>query len=171
MPQELNGPLAENVMTRIRDGRVKMRPKWYFVAGSALAFAGIVLSVVVSVFLLSVAQFALRSHGPMGSYRLDQMLAAFPWWAPVLAIASLAGGIGLLRRYDFSYRKNFFAIAMVFVFAVVAAGWIIDATGLDDAWLKRGPMRGMMRPYMQEATDHVVPVGGGQGRMYRQGNQ
>jgi hypothetical protein len=165
MPQEIRN-ITEDVMSQIHRGQVKMRPKWYFVAGSLFAFIGLAASIIASVFLLSLIQFVLRSHGPMGSYRLDQMLAAFPWWAPVLAIVSLALGVVLLRRYDFSYRKNFLLIAVGFVFAVLVAGFIIDRTGLDDAWLNRGPMRGMMRQYVQPSSDPSVP-GAGQGRMHR----
>lgn len=147
MPQEVNN-LSDDVMSKIRDGRVKMRPRVYFVAGSVLTFFGVVASAVSAAFLFSVIQFALRPHGPMGSYRLEQMMASFPWWALGLALLSLGIGIGILRRYEFSYKKNFLLVGIGFVLAVFSAGWIIDRAGFDDAWFTRGPMRGMMRQYL-----------------------
>lgn len=142
--------IDEKVMAKIRDGQLKMRPKIYFVAGSGLAFVSLVSSLIFSVFLFGLIRFSLRSHGPMGSYRLDQMLASFPWWSLVLAIGSLALGIFLIRRYSFSYKLDFKIIVIGFVLAVIAAGWLVDVMGLNDTWSRRGPMRGFMRQYYQE---------------------
>ena len=137
-------------MNQIHDQKIKMRPKVYFIAGSVLTFIGLVSSVVVSVFLVGLIRFSLRAHGPMASYRLDQMLSSFPWWAPVLASLGLIIGIWLLRRYDFSFKVNFKTIIIGFVLAVVVGGWVVDSIGLNDALIRRGPMRGMMRQYMQD---------------------
>lgn len=137
-------------MGQIREGRVKMRPKAYFVLGSLLVLAGITASVVTSVFLISLTRFALRSHGPMGEYRLEQLISSFPWWAPIFAVVGLAIGIWLLRQYDFSYKRNFWVVIIGFVAAILIAGWVIDMTGLDEIWLRRSPMRGIMRQYLEE---------------------
>lgn len=158
MSQEVNN-LTDDVMSKIREGRVKMRPRIYFIAGSVLTFFGVAVSATVAVFLFSVIQFALRPHGPMGSYRLEQLMASFPWWALALALVALGIGIGILRRYEFSYKKNFFLLGVGFVLAVFSAGWVIDRAGLDDVWFTRGPMRGMMRPYLP-ASDIGGPRGG-----------
>lgn len=137
-------------MEKIHHGDIKMRPKWYFVLGSFLAFLGLVASMITSVFLFGLIRFSLRSHGPMGDYRLEQLLANFPWWTALIAIAGLSIGIWLLRRYDFSYKVHFWWVAVLFVTAVIATGWILDMTGLNDKLLNRGPMQGMMRQYFEE---------------------
>ncbi len=138
------------VMNKIDNHEIKMRPKIYFVIGSALTFLGLVASMLVSVFLVGLIRFFTRAHGPMGEYRLDQMLSNFPWWAVVFAIFGLIFGIKLLRRYDFSYKLNFKAIVIGFVMAVIVAGWVIDMTGLNDILFSQGPKRGIMRRSLQE---------------------
>ena len=132
-------------MDQIHEEKIKMRPKAYFILGSVLTFVGLVSSVVVSVFLVGLIRFSLRTHGPMASYRLDQILSSFPWWAPMLAIVGLIVGIWLLRKYDFSFKVNFKMVIVGFILAIVVSGWIIDSIGLNDILIRRGPMQGMMR--------------------------
>lgn len=144
-------------MDQIHEEKIKMRPKAYFIFGSILTFVGLVSSVVVSVFLVGLIRFSLRTHGPMASYRLDQLLSSFPWWAPVLAIVGLVAGIWLLRKYDFSFKVNFKVVIIGFILAVIVGGWIIDSVGLNDVLIRRGPMQGMMRQYMQDNNTAGVP--------------
>lgn len=150
MSKELE-KITKVVMDQIHEKKIKMHPKIYFAIGSLLTFVGLVSSIIVSVFIMGLIRFSLRSHGPMAGYRLDQILSSFPWWAPVLATAGLVAGIWLLRKYDFSYKIDFKIIILGFVLAVVVGGWIIDAIGLNDVLIRRGPMRGMMRWYLNDA--------------------
>lgn len=56
-------------------------------------------------------------------------------------VIGLISGAYLLKRYDFSYKKNFWLIAGGFVLAIVISGMLIDILGLDKIWSRRGPMR------------------------------
>lgn len=145
-------------MDQIRNDSVKMRPRMYFVLGSTLTFVGLISSVVVSIFLIGLIRFSLRSHGPMGSFRLEQILSSFPWWAPVLAVVGLVVGIWLLRKYDFSFKVNFKMLIIGFVLAVIVGGVVVDLSGLNDILIRRGPMRGMMRQYIQDDRVLRVPM-------------
>lgn len=149
MSKELNN-MSKTVMDKINHDRIKMHSKAYFIAGSVVAFIGLTASIVVSVFLIALLRFSLRTHGPMGDYRLDQILSNFPWWAVIVAVLGLVFGVWIIRRYDFSYKKNFAVIAFGFVMAIIIGGLIVDATGLNDALFKRGPRQGVMRQYIQQ---------------------
>jgi hypothetical protein len=142
--------IENEVMEKIHNHHIQMRPKIYYVFGSILVFLSLAFSIVSSIFLISLTRFALKTHGPMGQFRLEQLLSSFPWWAPILAIVSLIIGIWLLKKYDISYKKNFLLLCIMIVFAVLLAGWVIDYTGLDNVWFRQGPMRGIMRQYLQE---------------------
>jgi hypothetical protein len=157
MSKELKN-LAGAVMERIHQGKIKMRPRVYFVIGSLLTFIGLVASMLTSVFLVGLMRFSWRSHGPMGEYRLDQLLSSFPWWVPVIAIFGLVIGIRLLHRYDFSYKINFKVIIVGIIVVILVAGWLIDMSGLNDTLLHRGPMQGMMRQYLEE--NNIEPMQG-----------
>jgi len=149
MPKELKN-IKDDIMGQISEEKIKMRPKVYFILGSILTFTGLVSSVVISIFLIGLIRFSLRSHGPMGDYRLDQILSSFPWWAPIMAIIGLIVGIWLLRKYDFTFKVNFKMIIVGFILAIIVSGWIIDSIGLNDTLMRRGPMQGMMRKYFQD---------------------
>lgn len=137
-------------MEKIHHDKIKMRPRVYFIVGSLLTFSGLVASVVTSVFLVGLMRFSLRAHGPMGEYRVDQLLSSFSWWVPVLAILGLVVGVWLLRQYDFSYKINYKVMIVGFIVTVIMAGWVTDMIGLNDTLLRRGPMQGVMRQYLQD---------------------
>lgn len=144
MSKELN-KTTEEIMNKIHKRHIKMRPKLYFILGYLLAFGGLIFSFITSIFFVGLTRFTLRPHGPMGEYRLEQMLSNFSWWMPVLAVLGLITGIWLLRRYDFSYKINFKVLVIGIIVSIFIAGWIIDMIGLNDFWIKRGPRNGMMQ--------------------------
>ena len=147
MSKNLKVNITENIMSRIEKGQIKMKPKWYFWLGSLAMVMGIIGVTILSVFSVSLISFSLRTHGPMGEIRFQQLLSSFPWWAPLLAIFGLTLGIFFLKKYDFSYKKNFLIIISGFILAVILAGWLIDYSGLDLFWAKRGIMKRFYQQY------------------------
>ncbi len=133
--------LAEKIMSQVKTGQIKMKPKWYFVVGSISLLSGIITLGMGAMFLVNLTVFTLRGRGPMVSWKLQMMLKNFPWWIPVLAVVGVVLGINLLRKYDFSYQKNFKLIVVSFVLAILAAGFMIDRLGLNDHWSRRGQMK------------------------------
>ncbi len=149
--------IKKGVMDRIHHEHIRMKPRAYFVMGTALSLLGLAALTVTAVFLVGVTRFLLRSHGPMGQYRFEELMSSFPLWIPGITLVFLAAGIWSLRQYDFSYRKNFRLIAFGFLISVVIAGWVIDATGLNDVWFRQGPMRGIMRQYLEREGIRITP--------------
>lgn len=147
MPSKTDGSIAENVMTKIKTGQLKIRPRWYFWAGSAFMLLGLVALGLFLVFLVSLLAFSLRTHGPMGAVRFQQLLDSFPWWALLTAFLGIGWGIGLLRKYDFSYRKNFLLIVSGLLFAILVSGWLVDYFGLDNLWMKSKGFQGIYQRY------------------------
>lgn len=126
------------VMDKILSGQVKMKPKWYFVAGSALSFIGLVGLIIGSTFLVNLMMFLIRKQGP-GTGRILYMLENFPLWVPFVAFGFVILGIILLKRYDFSYKKNFTLIVLTMVLAVLVSAKLIDLFGFSKIWEKKGP--------------------------------
>jgi len=143
MSEEIKN-IENNVMDQIQKGKLKMRPKVYFIIGSILTFIGLVASIVVSVFSIGLIKFILRSNGIMG-HKLDRIFSIFPWWMFILAILSLVIGVLLVRKYDFSYKIDFKKAIILAILAIVLSGWLVDALGLNDILARKGLMRGVMR--------------------------
>lgn len=146
--------ITEDIMNQIEQGKIKMKPRVYFIVGSILTIIGLVSSLIVSIFLFGLIRFSLRTHGPMGEYRLDQIMSNFPWLTIVFAIVGLVLGVWLIRQYDFSYKIKTWFVVMGFILAVMVAGWVIDSVGINDTLLQRGPMRGMMSNYFNNNIQH-----------------
>jgi len=88
------------------------------------------------------------------------MLDSFPLWIPILAILGIVIGIILLKRYDFSYKKNFLLIVIGFVASIILSAYLIDLLGLNEIWSRTGPMR---RFYQQlEKGNNNLPFSEGQ---------
>jgi hypothetical protein len=177
MPKKSVTPttIEQAIMAKVKANEVVMKPKWYFVLGSLSMIAGLIATTISAIFLTNITLFLLKQHGPNWQWRLDSMLASFPWWIPILAVGGLLVGLRLLRHYDFSYKKNFPAIALGFILAIVLAAWAIDALGLSQAWFMRGPMRrylndqpGMhMQQFPEGGGMRFKQGGGGYYRQYR----
>ena len=133
--------LEKQIMAKVHSGAIVMKPRWYFILGTMLMSVGLVGLSIGAIFLTNLSFFMLRQHGPMGEYRLQLMLESFSWWIPALALAGIGGGVWLLKKYDFSYKKNFGLLVLGFVLSILAAAFVIDYSGLNDTW-SRGPMRG-----------------------------
>jgi uncharacterized protein YacL len=137
--------ITNSVMTAIHQDKVKMRPKIYFVIGAILVFGSLILSSLISIFLFGVIRFSLRSHGPMGQYRLEQIINSFPWWILISAVLGLIIGLWLIRKYDFSYKINFKIFIIGFVIAIIVSGYLVDIIGINDVFYKKGYMNSIYR--------------------------
>ncbi|OIP66543.1 MAG: hypothetical protein COV32_02480 [Candidatus Yonathbacteria bacterium CG10_big_fil_rev_8_21_14_0_10_43_136] len=147
MSNESKIMIKEKIISQIQSGDVKMKPKYYFVLGSLALACGIIGLTILSVFLVSVVAFSLRTHGPMVVFRFEQLLATFPFGVVVVAIVCVGFGAWLLKKYDFSYKKNFQLLIVGFIVSVLFAGWLINYTGLDSVWTRMGPMKEFYKRY------------------------
>ena len=139
-------------MSQIEKGQLKMKPRWYFLLGSFAMVGGLSSLVLVCVFLISLMAFSLRTPGPMGEVRYQLLVSNFPWWALVLAFVGIGLGGWLLKKYDFSYKKNFPLIIFGFITAVLLAGWLVNYLGFDNLWMRRGIMKEFYRRYDRGAA-------------------
>lgn len=128
-------------MEKITSGQVVMKPRWYFLAGSILSVISLVGITVSAVFLTNLMFFLLRSHGPMGQWRLATILNSFSWWIPVLALLGITISVWLLKQYDFSYKHNWVLVVLGFIIAIVLAALAIDHLGVNEIWSQRGAGR------------------------------
>jgi len=158
--------IEKKVMEKVTTNQITMKPRWYFVLGSTLMIAGLASFAVLATFLTNLTIFLLKKHGPNGQWRLQQIIESFPMWVPILAIVGIVIGIWMLKKYDFSYKKNFWLIVLAFITSILLTAFFLDYTGLDNIWMKQGPMK-----HMYQFNDEEVyrrGSGRGYGRMMMQ---
>jgi hypothetical protein len=137
--------LEKTIMTKVKSDEIMMKPHWYFAIGSILTFIGFIAFTAGAIYLTNLMLFLLRKHGPMGQFRLEQILNSFPLWIPIFIFIGIVGGIFFLKKYDFSYKKNFWIIIIGFFISIILAAFLIDYLGLNDTWSRQGPMKGFYR--------------------------
>lgn len=154
--------IADQVIAEIKNRHLRMKPRWYFALGSIAWVVGLASLAIFSIFLINLATFSLRTHGPMGDLRFDQMVANFPWWTLLLSTLGIIAGIWLIKQHDISYRYRPIYVILTFILAIFLAGFLINYLDLDRFLMGRGPFKEIYRQY----DGGYQPHGPGWGRKY-----
>jgi hypothetical protein len=133
--------LKQNVIKEIKSSKVAMRPRWIFVLGSALSGVGLFISGMMTLLSIQLIKFRFLRPGIGASYKLDYLLSSIPWYLPVIAVGSLISGYMILRRYDFSYRKNIYFILSIIVAGLVFGSILWHMLNVDQFMSRRGYFR------------------------------
>lgn len=126
-------------MEKIEKNEIKMKPKFYFIAGSILLFLGFLSATILSILSFNFILFLLRKHyGPMYQYRLNNILASFPWWLVIPAFLGIFFGLKLLKEYRFSYKNNFLLVVAGYIFVIFLSAFLIDFFNLNSFFNRPG---------------------------------
>jgi hypothetical protein len=139
--------IKANIIKKIKSDEGIMRPAWVFYFGSALSMIGLFVSSAIALLSIHLLRFRLTHPGVGAARKLEFVISTLPWYIPVLAVVGLIGGYLLLKRYDFSYRKNLGLITIVIVLGLIASSYLLDYLGFNSFLNKRGYFRQI---YMQE---------------------
>ena len=129
--------LCDQVMTCIGDRHIKMRPRLYFVAGSILTAIGFLLAVFLSILFFSLSFLHLRAHQPFsylvfGRSGVPAFWMTFPWLLLIIALASLAAGLVILKHYEFTHKRHLGLIITCCLGTVLIVGFVADELGINE---------------------------------------
>ena len=155
--QSENKSLRENIVSAIKNGRVKMRPRWYFVLKAVLAVLGAATLVLAILYLVSFIIFILHQTGiwfvPIFGFRgIRVFLFSLPWALLALAFVFAAVLEVLVRRYSFAYRRPLLYSIAGIILLVIFGGSIVSMTSFH-------------RGLFMRAEENRLPLGG---HLYRQ---
>lgn len=128
---------SKDIMEQIKSGKIKMRPKSYFIAGSILLGGSLAITFSLALLFLSASTFHIRTTHPMSFLRYGHMgglafIQFFPWQLIILSIIGIWGGLWLLKKYDISYKKGFISTSLVFIGVLLTFAVFIDNLGIND---------------------------------------
>ncbi|HWU24747.1 MAG TPA: hypothetical protein VN086_03280 [Candidatus Paceibacterota bacterium] len=123
--------IESEVLERIRSGKLRMKPRFFFVLKTALVIAITVLILLISVWLASFISFGLRLSGNdsllgFGTRGILMFIAVFPWWLALIDLALIALLAWLLRHFKFGYRKPVLYLLGALIVGGVAGGLLFD---------------------------------------------
>ncbi len=132
-----------------------MRPRIYFVLGSILLGLGLAGTVACSAFFINLILFTFKTHHPfvfliLGRHGLRPFLLTFPWLPFLVAFLGIWGGSRLLKKYDISYKKNFWGLVIVLLIAILVLGFLIHRSNINPRLGKIRPLRGFYQSQLPE---------------------
>ncbi|MFC1687128.1 hypothetical protein ACFL0L_00930 [Patescibacteria group bacterium] len=143
--------LADTIDESIKQHKISMRPKAFFIVGSVAFGIGLAASALVTIFFVGVITFRMRVHTPFeflgaGGRGYEAFIANIPWIPLLIAIVGISVGIILIKKYDFSYKRAFVGVVAGFVVTLVACGFFADAVGIPE----RADSFGPLKPFTQQ---------------------
>lgn len=129
--------LSKEIVKKIKTEKVKMKPKAYFILGSVLLGFGVAGALLFSIIFTNRAFFRMRVFGPFGNLAFGKagigpFLSTFPFISLVLALIGIGGGLYLLRRYEFSYKRGLISLLIGVAALVVTIGFVLDQVGFGE---------------------------------------
>ena len=127
--------VTSEVMKKIHKGEVKMKPKVYFVVGSALAGAGLAVAIGFSVLAFHAMYLRLSFLASLGveglEWRwLNMMIHFFPWGLMLGAAALVALGLYLISQYEVGYRNGLLGTLVGLLAGVLVLTWVMNQIGV-----------------------------------------
>lgn len=134
--------IRDAVLAQVRQKRVWMRPRWYFMARVTLAGAVALVALLLSSLVLSFIAFSLHEGGELlllgfGFAGIATFLRLFPWLLLGLDIVVLAFLEWLLQGFRWGYRVSLLSVFVAVFAASALLAALINTTPLHANLLNR----------------------------------
>ncbi len=160
--EEKKEQLNKEILSQIKEGKVEMKSRWFFVLRTLLGILGVFLLSLCLIFLVSFILFGLRKSGValapgFGPQGFILFAMSLPWMLILITAAFLAVLEILIRKYSFVYKKPIlYSLIGVFV-ATTLITLLLPSFSLHNS---------IFRAYQPEVGDReadMPPIG----RFYR----
>lgn len=123
----------KDILKKIKDGEIDMKPRWHFVLRSLLLILGIVTFVLLGIYILSFVFFFMQQSGvgfmPLyGFHGIIMFVVNSPWLLIVFAGSALVILQLLVHKYSFSYRQPMVYTVIGVIVLVLLGSYAIEKT-------------------------------------------
>lgn len=120
--EEKNEQLNKEILSQIKEGKVEMKSRWFFLLRTILGVLGVFILSLCLIFLVSFILFGLRKSGValapgFGPQGFILFAMSLPWMLILITAAFLMVLEILIRKYSFVYKKPIL-YSLIGVFAV-----------------------------------------------------
>jgi uncharacterized membrane protein YozB (DUF420 family) len=133
--------LEKEIMSKVISGKIKMKPKIYFIFGSILTIVSLIFLFSISVFFTNIFFFIFKKRGQICQWQIQNLLNNFPWWILLISILGIFLGILIIKKNNFSYKKNFIFITSIFIVSIIISAFIINYLNFNNFFSRQKPMR------------------------------
>ncbi|MCX6764761.1 MAG: hypothetical protein NTU58_03640 [Candidatus Nealsonbacteria bacterium] len=133
--QEQKNSLSEKVISKIKSGDIKMKPRIYFIFKMVLLGLGAFFLFLFVVFFISFIIFNLRITGllflPRFGFHGVGILFGYLPWALILIVGVLIVALEIFsKRFSFVYRRPIVYSLLVIIVLGFLVGFLIEKTHL-----------------------------------------
>ncbi len=129
--------LEDKIMSKIKNGQVKTRSKYFFLAEKFGLGSVFTLSIVLAALFFNLIFFYLKTTDNLkylsfGSDGIYAFLESFPYLLVIAFILLIFLADYLLAKADFSYKKPFRYFVASLIMFVVAIGGVLACTEISE---------------------------------------
>jgi hypothetical protein len=134
--------ISGNVLDKIQSGRIKMRPKIYFILKSIFIVISIFIIALFILYLISFITFSMRASGawyllPFGSPGIKATFTLAPWLLISLGVVLIIVLEILVKHFSFAYRRPvLYSLLVIMIFAFLGSS-VIGKTKLHSGLFQR----------------------------------
>lgn len=128
-------------MSKVTSGKIKMKPKIYFIFASILTILSFIFLFSISIFFTNIFFFILKKRGQICQWQIQNLLSNFPWWILIIAILGIFFGILIIKKNNFSYKKNFIFIISIFIISIIISAFIVNFLNINHFFARQRPMK------------------------------
>jgi len=149
--------ISEEVLLKIEEGNIKMKPKIRFIIKLSLLVFGAVAVIFFALFVSSFIFFTLRMSGILflpefGFMGFKILFFSLPWILIFGLVALIATSELFIKHFSFVYKKPILYSVLIIVLLVFLGGFILDNTGFHTNLFKmaRSGKLPMAEPFYKE---------------------
>lgn len=136
--------VEDQVLSTIKSGKAKMRPKWHFSCYAMLNVMAIAIVLMILIYLASFVVFALHQTGAwfatdFGFEGWYILFSSLPWVLVALSAAFIATLAVLARGCSLGYQWPVAYALLAILFLIVGGALLITHTALSLALFNPGP--------------------------------
>jgi hypothetical protein len=133
--------IIDNVISQIKRGDTKMKPKWHFVLKTTLLAIGTFFVSITLLYIVSLVIFILRKNGVIfvplfGLKGLSVFIFSIPWILITLSIAFVIVLEILIKHYSFTYKRPLLYSLLGIVVVMTIGGVMVFKARIHDSLLK-----------------------------------
>lgn len=140
--EEKKSILVQKVLEKIKSGKVKMKPKIYFILKSIFFILGILITGLFVLYFVSFIFFVLRASGVwylslFGFVGFHTALKLLPWFLILLVLILIIVLEILVKHFAFAYRRPVLYSLVVIIILTLLGSFIIAQTKFHSEIFKR----------------------------------
>ncbi len=148
--------ISKKIISKIKKGEVKMKPRFYFLIKSLLVIGILFLFFLFVIFFVSLIIFVFQKNNffvllGMGNFGLRAFILHFPWYLLLIAFILIIVIETVSKKFKFIYRKPLiYSFLFIIIFTFIGSIFVNNVS--------------LHKYLLKMAEEDRLPIGG---RMYR----